>query len=164
MAITPALPSPVSPSTSTLRYGAQKLNALNVHYVSVSLQITKIDAALEAKKCEQAEILSKIKGMELSKANLLSDQSHIMCQTLTMSSPTPSPMKSPMKVSPQKTVTKFFLPSPVKATPSTSEHGEKGGILMIYLMMMNWTVLCQKYQKLGRKKVATLKGKIRRGE
>ena len=80
MASTPALPSLVSPSTSTLRYRAQKLNALNACYVSVSLQITKIDAALEAKKCEQAEILSKIKGMKLFKANLLSDQSHIMHQ------------------------------------------------------------------------------------
>ena len=78
MAITPSLPSPVSPSTSTLRYGPQKLNALNAHYVSVSLQITKIDVALEAKKHKQLEILSKIKGMELSKANLLNDQSHIM--------------------------------------------------------------------------------------
>ena len=67
MASIPALPSPVSPSTSTLRYGAQKLNALSVHYIYVSLQITKIDVALQAKKCEQAEILSKIKGMELSK-------------------------------------------------------------------------------------------------
>ena len=60
-----------------------------------------------------------------------------MCQILTVRSPTPSTMKFPMKVSPQKTVTKFVLPSPVKATPSTSKHDEKGGILMIYLMMMN---------------------------
>ena len=75
--ITPSLPSPVSPSTSTLGYGLQELNAC---YVSVSLQITKIDAAFEAKKCKQLEILSKIKGMELSKANLLNDQSHIMWQ------------------------------------------------------------------------------------
>ena len=109
-----------------LPYGAQKLNALNACYVSVSLQITKIDVALEVKKHEQAEILSRIKGMELSKANLLSDQNHIMHQILAMRSPTPSPMKSPMKVSPPKTVTKFVLSSPAKAPPSTSKHGEKG--------------------------------------
>ena len=157
MAITPSLPFPVSPSTSTSRYGAQKLNALNAHYASVSLQITKIDAALEAKKCKQSEILSKIKGMELSKANHLNDQSCIIWQISTMRSPIPSPMKSPMKVSPQKTVTKFLLPSPVKATPSTSKHGEKGGILMIYPMI-------RKYQKVGRMEVATFKGKIRREE
>ena len=186
-AITPSLPSPVSTSTSTLRYRLQKLNAC---YVSASLQITKIDAALKAKKHEQSEILSKIKGMELSKANLLNDQCCIMWQILTMGSPTPflmkspmkvlpqktptsspikspmkvspqktpapSPMKFPMKVLPQKTITKFVLPLPVKATPSTSKHGEKGGILMIYLMMMDWKVLCQEYQKLGRTEIATL--------
>ena len=94
-AITPSLSSAVSPSTSTSRYRPQKLNALNACYVSVSLQITKTDAGLEAKKCTQSEILSKIKGMELSKANLLNDQIHIMQQILTMRSSTAIPDEVP---------------------------------------------------------------------
>ena len=101
----------VSPSTSTARYGVQKLNVLNACYISVSLQIIKINVALEAKKCKHSEILSKIKGIELSKTNLLNDQSHIMQGILTMRSPTPSLMKSPMKVLPQKTPTQ----SPIKS-------------------------------------------------
>ena len=80
-----------------------------------------------------------------------------MWQILTMRSPTPFPMKSPMKVLSPKTVTKFVLPSPVKAIPSMSKHGEKGGILMVYLMMMNWTVLCQKYQQMERMEVVNIK-------
>ena len=73
-------------------------------------------------------------------------------------------MKSPMKVSSQKTVTKFVLPSPVKATPSISKHGEKGGILMIYLMIMNWKVFMSEISETGEDRSGNIERENKEGE